>query len=130
MFDSDGEGHRVELEFEATERFQLGEERCWTALMEGTEDFQWRKKKTWNWAEWSVCCAKVGKTCVVWTHFVGHFSKLYKRDSCVCHCIYCENHRLASAFDEAEGVVERRTLLRAQVDCGNCHGHVRDVYRH
>ena len=36
------EGHGVELEFEALKRVKLGEERCWTGLTEGSQDFQWR----------------------------------------------------------------------------------------
>ena len=44
-FDFDEEGHGVELEFEAFRRVKLGEEHCWTAPTEGSDDFQWRQKK-------------------------------------------------------------------------------------
>ena len=40
------EGQRFELEIQAAERVELGEEHHWTALIEGDEDYQWRTQKT------------------------------------------------------------------------------------
>ena len=40
------EGHSVELDFEAIKRIGIGEERCWTTIIEGIEDVQWRKRNT------------------------------------------------------------------------------------
>ena len=44
--DYDEERQRFELEFEAAERVELGEEHHWTALIQGDEDFQWRTQNT------------------------------------------------------------------------------------
>ena len=66
-------------------RVGLGEEDCWTALTEGSEDFQWSKKMKLRRRE---CVRKRNwkDACDVYT-FCWPTSKCHKRDSCQFFCV-------------------------------------------